>query len=54
MPIIPASHLVSDVRRLSAAGTLPPDAIIVRGYLGSPVDVLGQANRILAGQRTTP
>jgi hypothetical protein len=50
MPLIPVqSDLVRDIRAvLPGAETMPPDAIVVRGYPGGPFDVLRQANRIFA------
>lgn len=52
MPLFPQhpneSGLVTQIRAAIGDTPMPPDAIVVRGYLGSPTDVLRQANRILA------
>lgn len=50
MPLIPTSNAFTDLRASAAANneTGLADAIVVRGYLGPPVEVLEQANAILA------
>jgi hypothetical protein len=51
VPNIPTSPLIRD---LQAAGqSMPPDAIVVRGYVGPPSDVLEEANRILGAHGKT-
>lgn len=50
MPLIPTSNAFTDLRASAVANneTGLADAIVVRGYLGPPTEVLEQANAILA------